>query len=221
MNSDQIGDTHVLCCARSIQIDCHGIQYTLIACASRHTDWVWHIYRPWCQWSQALVLTKVVGDEVQYSTLLTSINFLILSSVFIPWRNFNIYLFSHPFAYRAWEFLHGPRHLSLHPPDSMRTRDCLLRSRRSLSFVLPVDPLHSIYPSATVCNGNAELCSRSYGNVTFMGGMSCSDSGVQPLFRWCMHIAHDSFAFSSDPLARKCGRAAWVSILLTVIHCPW
>lgn len=27
-NSDQIGDTHVLCCARSIQIDCHGIQYT-------------------------------------------------------------------------------------------------------------------------------------------------------------------------------------------------
>ncbi|CDO72800.1 hypothetical protein BN946_scf184994.g53 [Trametes cinnabarina] len=35
---------------------------------------------------------------------------------------------------------------------------------------------------ATVCNGHAELCNRSYGNVTFLG-------------------AHDSFAFSDDPLA--------------------
>ncbi|OCH90255.1 PLC-like phosphodiesterase [Obba rivulosa] len=35
---------------------------------------------------------------------------------------------------------------------------------------------------ATVCNGHAELCDRPYGNVTFFG-------------------AHDSFAFSSDPLA--------------------
>ncbi|KII84963.1 hypothetical protein PLICRDRAFT_349496 [Plicaturopsis crispa FD-325 SS-3] len=35
---------------------------------------------------------------------------------------------------------------------------------------------------ATVCNGHAELCDRSYGNITFFG-------------------AHDSFAFSSDPLA--------------------
>ncbi|OBZ68034.1 hypothetical protein A0H81_11779 [Grifola frondosa] len=35
---------------------------------------------------------------------------------------------------------------------------------------------------ASVCNGHAELCSRNYGNVTFMG-------------------AHDSFAFSEDPLA--------------------
>ncbi|KAI0644598.1 PLC-like phosphodiesterase [Trametes meyenii] len=35
---------------------------------------------------------------------------------------------------------------------------------------------------ATVCNGHAELCNRSYGNVTYLG-------------------AHDSFAFSSDPLA--------------------
>ncbi|KAI0674785.1 PLC-like phosphodiesterase [Trametes maxima] len=35
---------------------------------------------------------------------------------------------------------------------------------------------------ATVCNGHAELCNRSYGNVTHLG-------------------AHDSFAFSSDPLA--------------------
>ncbi|KAF7318862.1 hypothetical protein HMN09_00221700 [Mycena chlorophos] len=35
---------------------------------------------------------------------------------------------------------------------------------------------------ATVCNGHAELCDRSYGNVTFIG-------------------AHDSFAFSTDPLA--------------------
>ncbi|KAF8636279.1 hypothetical protein AX17_003658 [Amanita inopinata Kibby_2008] len=34
---------------------------------------------------------------------------------------------------------------------------------------------------ATVCNGRAELCSRSYGNITFVG-------------------SHDSFAFSSDPI---------------------
>jgi len=33
---------------------------------------------------------------------------------------------------------------------------------------------------ATVCNGHSELCSRSYGNVTFIG-------------------AHDSFAYSRDP----------------------
>ncbi|KAJ7461825.1 PLC-like phosphodiesterase [Mycena galericulata] len=35
---------------------------------------------------------------------------------------------------------------------------------------------------ATVCNGHAELCDRSYGNVTFVA-------------------SHDSFAFSTDPLA--------------------
>ncbi|KIL57774.1 hypothetical protein M378DRAFT_27832 [Amanita muscaria Koide BX008] len=37
---------------------------------------------------------------------------------------------------------------------------------------------------ATVCNGHSELCSRSYGNVTFIG-------------------AHDSFAYSRDPAVRK------------------
>ncbi|KIK56552.1 hypothetical protein GYMLUDRAFT_47067 [Collybiopsis luxurians FD-317 M1] len=35
---------------------------------------------------------------------------------------------------------------------------------------------------ATVCNGHAELCNRPYGNTTFLG-------------------SHDSYAFSSDPLA--------------------
>ncbi|KAF5376783.1 hypothetical protein D9757_009464 [Collybiopsis confluens] len=35
---------------------------------------------------------------------------------------------------------------------------------------------------ATICNGHAELCSRPYGNTTFLG-------------------SHDSYAFSSDPLA--------------------
>jgi hypothetical protein len=35
---------------------------------------------------------------------------------------------------------------------------------------------------ATVCNGHAELCNRSYGNITFVG-------------------AHDSAFFSQDPLA--------------------
>jgi len=34
----------------------------------------------------------------------------------------------------------------------------------------------------TVCNGHTEFCNRSYGNITFIG-------------------AHDSYAFSSDPLA--------------------
>ncbi|KAF7290178.1 PLC-like phosphodiesterase [Mycena indigotica] len=37
-------------------------------------------------------------------------------------------------------------------------------------------------PRATVCNGHAQLCGRSYGNVTFMG-------------------SHDSAFFSSDPFA--------------------
>lgn len=37
----------------------------------------------------------------------------------------------------------------------------------------------SITPRATVCNGHAELCSRSYGNVTFVG-------------------AHDSYAIGTD-----------------------
>ncbi|KAJ8518941.1 hypothetical protein ONZ45_g4017 [Pleurotus djamor] len=35
---------------------------------------------------------------------------------------------------------------------------------------------------AAICNGHAELCDRSYGNITFLG-------------------SHDSFAFSSNPLA--------------------
>jgi hypothetical protein len=38
-------------------------------------------------------------------------------------------------------------------------------------------------PRQQVCNGHAELCDRSYGNITYFG-------------------AHDSFAFSKDPLAR-------------------
>ncbi|KAJ7809027.1 PLC-like phosphodiesterase [Mycena leptocephala] len=58
-----------------------------------------------------------------------------------------------------------------------------------LLVVLPLLPLlasalGATIPAtrATVCNGNADLCNRSYGNTTFMG-------------------AHDSFAFSSDPFA--------------------
>jgi hypothetical protein len=44
---------------------------------------------------------------------------------------------------------------------------------------------------ATTCNGHPELCNRSYGNVTFFG-------------------AHDSFAFSRDPLARTfCITDSW------------
>ncbi|KAJ7636345.1 PLC-like phosphodiesterase [Roridomyces roridus] len=43
-------------------------------------------------------------------------------------------------------------------------------------------PLATPTRRATVCNGHAELCSRLYSNVTFVG-------------------AHDSFAFSEDPFA--------------------
>jgi hypothetical protein len=46
----------------------------------------------------------------------------------------------------------------------------------------------SSHSRATVCNGHADLCSRSYSNITFVG-------------------AHDSFAFSRDPFARKCQRS--------------
>ena len=42
-----------------------------------------------------------------------------------------------------------------------------------------------LFPSSSrTCNGHAELCSRSYGNVTFIG-------------------AHDSFAASLDPALRE------------------
>ncbi|KIP01290.1 hypothetical protein PHLGIDRAFT_17300 [Phlebiopsis gigantea 11061_1 CR5-6] len=54
---------------------------------------------------------------------------------------------------------------------------------------------------ASVCNGQAELCNRSYGNVTFMGGMLFYVSPKRELSLTLRHIAHDSFAFSSDPLA--------------------
>jgi len=50
-----------------------------------------------------------------------------------------------------------------------------LTAAASLASSLPVK-------RATICNGHAELCSRSFGNTTFFG-------------------AHDSYAFSSDPLA--------------------
>lgn len=44
-----------------------------------------------------------------------------------------------------------------------------------------------------VCNGHAELCDRKYGNVTFLG-------------------AHDSFAFSPNPIARK-----WLSVYCALL----
>ena len=40
------------------------------------------------------------------------------------------------------------------------------------------------FSRASICNGHAELCSRSYGSVTYLG-------------------SHDSFAFSDNPLARE------------------
>jgi len=58
-------------------------------------------------------------------------------------------------------------------------------SRSALSFLSAATlALAATIPikRATVCNGHAELCDRSYGNVTYVG-------------------AHDSFAISTDPLA--------------------
>lgn len=43
-----------------------------------------------------------------------------------------------------------------------------------------------------LCNGRSELCDRKYGNVTFLG-------------------AHDSFAHSPNPFARKCSCASSIS----------
>ncbi|KAJ7203070.1 PLC-like phosphodiesterase [Mycena pura] len=51
-----------------------------------------------------------------------------------------------------------------------------------LSFLSPALEAAPAAKRATVCNGHAELCTRSYGNTTFMG-------------------SHDSAFFSSDPLA--------------------
>ncbi|CAL1707846.1 unnamed protein product [Somion occarium] len=51
-----------------------------------------------------------------------------------------------------------------------------------LAFVMTVSASVLNMKRASVCNGHAELCNRSYGNTTFLG-------------------AHDSFAFSSDPFA--------------------
>jgi len=52
-----------------------------------------------------------------------------------------------------------------------------------LVLAAPLSVMGSFPPirRATVCNGYAELCSRSYGNVTFIG-------------------SHDSFAYSDDPI---------------------
>ncbi|KAF8345095.1 PLC-like phosphodiesterase [Amanita rubescens] len=52
-----------------------------------------------------------------------------------------------------------------------------------LVLAAPLSVMGAFQPMrrATVCNGHAELCSRSYGNVTFIG-------------------SHDSFAYSDDPL---------------------
>ncbi|KAJ7062606.1 PLC-like phosphodiesterase [Mycena amicta] len=57
-------------------------------------------------------------------------------------------------------------------------------SRWTTLFAAATGALAATIPTkrATVCNGHAELCNRSYGNITFVG-------------------AHDSAFFSQDPLA--------------------
>lgn len=50
---------------------------------------------------------------------------------------------------------------------------------------------------ATICNGHAELCTRRYSNVTFIG-------------------AHDSFAYSIDPLALARDQEVDISTQLTL-----
>jgi len=58
----------------------------------------------------------------------------------------------------------------------------LLCNTLILSILVTLVHGHPASKRATVCNGHAELCGRSYGNVTFIG-------------------AHDSYATSKDPLA--------------------
>ncbi|KAL1743649.1 PLC-like phosphodiesterase [Schizophyllum fasciatum] len=52
----------------------------------------------------------------------------------------------------------------------------------ALASLLTVSSVLAMPKRERACNGHAELCDRSYGNVTFMG-------------------SHDSFAYSDDPLA--------------------
>ncbi|EIM90666.1 PLC-like phosphodiesterase [Stereum hirsutum FP-91666 SS1] len=59
---------------------------------------------------------------------------------------------------------------------------CALAGLIALAQTLCVHAAATPAKRATVCNGHAELCDRSYGNITFIG-------------------AHDSYATSSDPLA--------------------
>jgi hypothetical protein len=60
----------------------------------------------------------------------------------------------------------------------------LLRKRYEISVLAEMSLTWTRLFSATVCNGRSELCDRRYGNTTFL-------------------TAHNSFAFSSNPLARE------------------
>lgn len=63
-----------------------------------------------------------------------------------------------------------------------------------LLAIFGVSHSHVLLPRATVCNGQAELCSRSYGNVTFVG-------------------AHDSYAIG--PITQREWHALRRSLVLT------
>ena len=54
----------------------------------------------------------------------------------------------------------------------------------------------AILPRATVCNGHAELCSRSYGNVTFVG-------------------AHDSYAITKNKVGTGNSKSTSTNLFLS------
>ena len=83
---------------------------------------------------------------------------------------------------------------------------------RFVPFSSSIDMLHILtvvyfLRSEQLCNGHPELCDRSYGNITFVG-------------------AHDSFAYSPNPFARKkicknafrCGKCFLTNTLYLMIQ---
>lgn len=60
----------------------------------------------------------------------------------------------------------------------------------------------SVVPAkrATVCNGHAEFCDRSYGNITYVGGESSSVVNHRATTNHRYLLAHDSFTATNDTL---------------------
>jgi hypothetical protein len=58
---------------------------------------------------------------------------------------------------------------------------CLVQTALSIVLVSPLVSALSVTPRATTCNGHAELCERSFGNVTFVGAHNSYAVGVNNL----------------------------------------